>query len=473
MGKKTWLLLALFVIFGLALRIFKITSLPLYGDELTMVYDIYSISQTGMDATGQKLPLTFKMGAGRPGGYIYFSVPFVILFGPTIWGVRSLSLLSGLGIIVLMFFLGKKLFGEKVGLIASLLTAISPWDIYLSRAGFEAHFALFLALFGVTMFFYKKYIFWAISWGLAFLTYPTFKLTLPLMFVLLTFTKGLPSLLKNKKYIFGIILLLILGGIIATQTFTAGSEDRFFSQNIFSDEKTKNNLIQIVSTERTTSTLPDFLKPILINREIEYGKILLDNYADSLSPSFLFLRGDGNPRHNPGEMGMLFLAELPIILVSISLLWKEDRKKFLLLFGWILITPLATMLMGQAHALRNNLMLPPLILLAAFTLSKISKKYVKVFFAIVGLQLIYLLVRLYTVVPAKFANFWSADAKKMALLAIEADKNGEKVTLNVTKIDNIEYAYEVYAKLDPRQVISQSGKFPKIYGNVTITDKEG
>ncbi|KKS18270.1 MAG: hypothetical protein UU74_C0009G0001, partial [Candidatus Woesebacteria bacterium GW2011_GWA1_41_7] len=49
----------------------------MYGDELTMVYDTYSISKTGMDATGQKLPLTFKMGAGRPGGYIYFSVPFV------------------------------------------------------------------------------------------------------------------------------------------------------------------------------------------------------------------------------------------------------------------------------------------------------------------------------------------------------------------------------------------------------------
>ena len=370
-----------------------------------------------------------------------------------------------------MYFLGKKLFGQKVGLIASILTAISPWDIYLSRGGFEAHFALFLALFGITMFFYERYIWWGIFWGLALFTYPTFKLTLPIIFVLLTLVQGVTKSLKDKKYIAGTLLLLVFGGIIATQTFTAGSEDRFLSQNVLSDEKTKNNLIQVVSTERTTSTLPGFLKPVFINREIEYGKILLDNYVANISPQFLFLRGDGNPRHNPGEMGMFYLAELPILLVSIFLLWKEDKKKLAVLFGWILIVPLATMLMGQTHALRNGFMLPPLILLTAFTLSKISKKYVKLFAILVGIQLVYILVRLYTVVPAKFADFWSTPAKEAALIAIEESKNGQKVTLDVTKIDNIEYAYEVYAKVDPKEVITQSGSFPKVYGNVTITDK--
>ncbi|KKR51656.1 MAG: PMT family glycosyltransferase, 4-amino-4-deoxy-L-arabinose transferase [Candidatus Woesebacteria bacterium GW2011_GWD2_40_19] len=180
----------------------------MYGDELTMVYDIYSISKTGMDATGQKFPMTFKMGAGRPAGYIYFSVPFVAIFGPTVWGVRSLSILSGLGIIVLMYFLSKKLFGEKIGVIAGLLAAISPWDIYLSRAGFEAHFALFLALLGITAFVYKKYIWWAISWGIAVLTYPTFKLTLPLLFLVLLWFSGFGKVVKNKIFVIGLIILL-------------------------------------------------------------------------------------------------------------------------------------------------------------------------------------------------------------------------------------------------------------------------
>ena len=139
----------------------------MYGDELTMVYDTYSILKTGKDATGQAFPLTFKMGAGRPGGYIYASIPFVYLFGPTQWGVRSVSLLSSVGIMLLMYLLARKLLSEKAGLVAGFLTAISLWDIYLARGGFEAHFALFLALSGIVLFLYGKFIPWAITWGLA------------------------------------------------------------------------------------------------------------------------------------------------------------------------------------------------------------------------------------------------------------------------------------------------------------------
>jgi len=91
------------LIFGFFIRVYKIDSFSLYGDELTIGLDAYSLLKTGMDQTGEVFPLTFKMGAGRPPGYVYASIPFVALFGPNEWGVRSLSLLSGLGIIVLMW----------------------------------------------------------------------------------------------------------------------------------------------------------------------------------------------------------------------------------------------------------------------------------------------------------------------------------------------------------------------------------
>ncbi len=211
MRKKPWLILGAILLLGLLVRIYKIQSLPLYGDELTMVYDTYSIYKTGMDSTGQKFPLTFRMGAGRPGGYIYFSVPFVALFGPSVWGERALSLLSGLGIIVLMYFLGRKLFDEKVGLVAAGVMAISPWDIYLSRGGFEAHFALFLALLGIYAFINKKYILWAIAWGITMFTYPTFKLTLPLMFILLVVLEGVRKIIKNKSFLASLFIFAIFG----------------------------------------------------------------------------------------------------------------------------------------------------------------------------------------------------------------------------------------------------------------------
>lgn len=327
MVRKSWLILVVILILGFTLRAFRIQNLPMYGDELTMIYDTYSIAKTGMDSTGQKFPLTFRMGSGRPGGYIYFSVPFVEIFGPTVWGERSLSLLSGLGIMVLMYFLGKKLFNEKIGIVASLLVAISPWDIYLSRGGFEAHFALFLALFGITAFLYKKYFWWAISWGIAILTYPTFKLTLPIIFLLLVWFSGFKEVAKDKFFVVGLIILLFFGGFAIRENLKANSEQRFLSINIFADQNLKESIIQRVNYERTISTLPQFLKPVFINRQIEYSRIVLENYVKNLSPDFLILRGDGNPRHNPGEMGMIYLIDLPLILIGLMFLWQEKKER--------------------------------------------------------------------------------------------------------------------------------------------------
>lgn len=153
------------------------------------------------------------------------------------------------------------------------------------------------------------------------------------------------------------------------------------------------------------------------------------------------------------------------------MLWKEKRKEFALILFWILITPLATMFMSDTHALRNGLMLPPILLADAYAFTRIPKKFIYISGLLIFLQFVYILVRIYTIAPAKFASFWSAEAKYVAEKALEADKKGEKATLYINKVDNIEYAYEVYAKVDPYEVISQYGKLPKIYGNVTITDK--
>jgi len=468
--KKNVIVLTLILLLGFLVRIYRITALPMYGDELTMVYDTYSILKTGKDSTGQIFPLTFKMGAGRPGGYIYASVPFVYLFCPTEWGVRSLSLLSSMGIIVLMYFLGKKLFSDKVGLVASFVTSISLWDIYLARGGFEAHFALFLALYGIVFYLYKKYIPWAISWGLTIFTYPTFKLTLPLMFLILLWFGGMKNVIKNKFFVGSLIILAVFGGLAINETFRGLSEQRFFSINVFSDTNLRQQIIQLNNEERNFSTLPALLKPIFYNKPLQYFRTIFDNYMDNISLKFLYLRGDGNPRHNPGEWGMLYLAELPLLFFGIVSLWKKENKILGFLVAWILIIPLATMFINDAHGLRNALMLPPFILLTSYALSNLPRKLAVLLVIIMLVQLIFVLQRVYFLAPNKFASFWSADAKTAALATINNKDKKKVITLSTKKIDNIEYAYEVYAKVDPKLVISQYGKFPKVYGNVVITD---
>jgi 4-amino-4-deoxy-L-arabinose transferase-like glycosyltransferase len=465
MVRKSIITLLAILLLGFAIRVYKITEMPLYGDELTMVYDTYSILKTGKDATGQSFPITFRMGAGRTGGYIYGSIPFVYIFGPGAWGVRGLSLLSGLGIIVLMYFLGKRLFNEKVGLIASFLAAISPWEIYLSRTGFEAHFALFLALLGVVTFFNKKYVVTALVWGLALLTYPTFKLTLPMMFFVLLWYTGIKNVIRNKLFVLSIVILAIFGGVVIRETIRGGSEQRFFAINVFSDATLKEQIIQKVNNDRTISLLPNFFKPIFYNRPLEYARTVFENYMDNISMRFLFLRGDGNPRNNPGEWGMLYLVDSLLLLAGLVYLWKSRELKLLVI--WILIVPLATMIIANAHGLRSDLMLPPLILISSYAISKFSKVLKVLSIGAMLIQLVFILVAVYFLAPAKFASFWSTDAKAASLLAIE-NKDKNKTIVLSTKVDNMEYAYPVYAKIDPNLVIAQYGRFPKVYGDIEI-----
>ena len=444
--------------------------MPMYGDELTLVYDTFSILKTGHDQTGRFFPVTFPMRGGSPGGYVYFSLPFVSIFGLSEIGVRTLSLISGLGISVLMYLLGKKIFSENIGLVAGFLTSVSLWDIYLSRGGFETHFALFLSILGVVCFLYKKYLPWAISWGLAILTYPTFKLTLPLMFLVILWYVNTKDVVKNKSFMVAIIILALFGGVVVREAFRGGGEQRFLEINIFSNGAIKEQLVQKINEERTLSTLPDNSKPLFYNKPLEYSRVILENYMDNISIKFLYLRGDGNPRHNPGEWGMLYLVELPLLFVGIVYLWREKRRELVFISFWILIAPLASMLIDRAHGLRNNLMLPAFILISSYALTKLPKKLSLLFMGLILIQFIIVMQRVYFLAPNKFAGFWSASAKKASLEAVETRKTGKRVTL-LTNIDNIEYAYPVYAKIDPNLVIDQYGKYPKVYDNVIISDK--
>jgi len=443
----------------------------MYGDELTIVYDSYSILKTGMDQTGQRLPLVFEMGEGRLGGYIYASLPFVYFFGLTAFGVRALSLLSGVGIIITIYFLSKTLFkNNNMALLASFIASISPWEIYLSRGGFEAHFALFMCLLGITLFLYKKYIVSAVLFGITIFTYPTFKLTLPLVILMLMVYQGTRDLVKNKTFYLFIFILSFFGVASLSMSFKGLSEARFLSLNIFSDTNVKASIVERVNEARLISPLPESVKQLVFNKPIYYSRLLLDKYMENLSFDFLYLRGDRNPRHNPAEWGMNFLVELPLLFIGFYFLFTKDRRIFYLILSWILITPLATMFMGQTHALRDNLMLPALILISSYAIFNLKSKRLKyLIIFLMLLQLIFILIRVYFYAPYKFGSFWSEKAMTISGFVFKNKNNFEKVVIS-KKIDNIEYAYPVYVKINPIVVINQNRSKDKEYENVLLTD---
>ncbi len=462
----------------------------MYGDGLTAVYDAYSILKTGRDQKGEYMPLVFSLGGGRPGGYIYATVPFVALFGPTAIASRMVSVLSGIGIVFLLYLLGKQLFSEGAGLGIALVAAINPWELSLSRGPFETHFALFLALLGFYSFLRglkQRYWFllFGLTFGLAIQTYSTYKLIIPLFTVILLIWVGKKVLTKQLKKP---ILLLSLGLILASTllgiylTISRGNQDRFDIINIFNNPTIRSSISQKVQADRQLDSLSPTISHSLHTKQLEIAGVLAENYIRSFFPTFLFLHGDGEVRHNPAEMGEFYFVDALLLILGIIYLYGANRKLTLLLLGWILISAIPTSLVGGPHALRSSFLLAPLLILTGLGLWRLwnagkEKKMVAIFaiLAVVFLfQFIIFLDRFYFVAPQKNERSWSYPAKEASILALKNRQKFNTIILS-NDIDNMEFAYPTYAKLAPDLVIKQNSSQTKIgefkffkYDNVYI-----
>ncbi len=467
------------ILLGTFLRLISLLYNPpsLYGDELTLVYDSYSLLKTGgYDSTGQFLPVTFSMGAGRPAGYVYLSIPFVALFGPTALGVRMLSMISGVGLIILVFLISKKIFNEKVGLITALLSAISIWDIGLSRAGFEAHLALFLVTLAIYLLLglSKNYWRWglsAICFSLVMHTYPTYKLSLPILLGLLAFyhRKFITSHLKQALIFLGVISIFIF--ISALQLLFNQSEIRFNTINIFAKNDLKQQIITKVNNDRNLSILPDGLKSLFYNQPLEYSSKLLNSYLDNFSLSYLLISGDGNPRHNPSGMGVVYFVEIITLIFGLLVLLSSKFSLKILLLGWLLIAPIPTTLLLESHSLRNSFMLPPILMISAlgitYLLENQKNKANKYLLALVAVgfiwQFIFFFQNLLFLDPATHSSFWSTSAKEAVTLVNMEKQNYDYVLLS-DRLDNSEFAYQVYTPVDPNIEIKQFKNKYDLYG---------
>lgn len=473
---KNLKILLLIVLLGFMFRFYGSTLMPLYGDELTLVYDAFSILKTGHDQNGVFLPLTFQMAEGRPAGYVYFSIPFVAAFGPTLMGARMLSTLSGVGIIILLYFLGKRIINEKVGLFSAALFAISPWGIQLGSGGFETHFALFLTLLGAVLFLYsrEKPFFLplsALSLGLAIHTYSTYKLTVPLLIIVLVFFLRLRGWLGEKLIYWSaaaVMVIIFFGGLLINQALTAGSEGRFLNLNAFSREDLREQVLQKVNTDRSLDKLPVALSSFFHNKNLEYVFVLSESYVNNFSPQFLFWHGDGNPRHNGATMGEFYPIELLFILIGLFYLARVKKDALKLIIPWLLVAPIPATLLLETHALRSSLMLPPLILLSATGAVYLwnllgSRKWGLVLPAVFLVQFLIFADRFYFLAPQAFSRFWSYPAKNVSELVIENRNKFDYIILS-DSLDNIEFAYPVYAQVDPQKVIGQRKKQASLNG---------
>lgn len=365
-------------------------------DEASFGYDAYSILKTGRDQWGNWLPITLKsFGDYKMPLYTYFSIPSIFLFGLNIFATRLPNAILGvLAVLATYLFVNKLFKNEKIALISSLLLAISPWHIALSRGAFEANLTTFFLTIGLYFLLKgkensKNFAVSFLFLGLNLFTYHTARiLTLPTIFLALILLFDSPNKIykQSRKYLGVLIIFVILAGF----SLFSGGGQRLATSNIFS--LSENVFIDRVSY--INAGMPELLAKMTHNKPFYVTNIFISKYLEYFSPQFLFTQGAREATYGmiPG-VGVLYLFEVFTLLSAIIYLVKNIDRKFVFLILWILISagPAALSLGPGLAANRVAFMIPALQIISAIGLLEIykfAKKYVDAKFILAGCSLV-------------------------------------------------------------------------------------
>ena len=379
--KFSMITLGLIVLLAAVLRLWSLGAVPPSPDwdEVALGYNAYSILYTGRDEYGKLMPVVLQsFNDYKPAFYTYTTIPFIAIFGLTTFAVRLPSALVGIGAILITYFLVKELFTvrgatknskqssvEILALIAAFLLAISPWHIQFSRAAFEANMGLTTNLLAMLFFLKGLKKPWLLSVAAIcmagnFYIYQSDRVFTPLLGIALfiIYRKELFSLPKKylvSAFLIGVLVLSPLFYYIATN---ANALSRAKGVSVFSQQTMLLESSQKKLEEDKANH--NFLGEVLHNRRVIYTRESIGGYLSHYDLNWLFLTGDSERHHAP-HMGLLYLWELPFLLIGIYalLFFPFPTKTKLLIFSWFLITPLpAAITFDVPHAVRTLNFLP-------------------------------------------------------------------------------------------------------------------
>ena len=154
--KKYKVALILLLVFSFFVRIYKIDTLSLFGDEIDVGYQAYSLLKTGHDYKGNFLPIYIQsLSESRAPLFIYTSIPGIWIFGLTTTGVRITPIIFGVLSIYILYKLVLLLSkSDKLAFWSAFALSFMPWHFHYSRTSFEVTLLISLILAG-TYFTYK------------------------------------------------------------------------------------------------------------------------------------------------------------------------------------------------------------------------------------------------------------------------------------------------------------------------------
>lgn len=441
----------------------------LYGDEIAIGYNAFSIVKTGRDEFGKFMPLQFESwGDQKNPAYIYAVAAVQLFTGATPASVRIPSAISGIIAVFLVYKLVLLLgLGEAIASIGALLLALTPWHIHISRGGYEANMALTLGLASVVALLSwfksgtrKQLILSVIYLVLSTYTYYTTKMFAPMLlgFVWIWGWQNVVNkkLINIKSALTYWVMAAALAAPLIYLALFSGGQARFQAINIFADKTVVNRVI------RDRNFFPDsrsLMAKVMENKYIYNFLDFTTYYFDNFSGQFLFVGGDSNLRYGQSNHGMLYLLDAPLIIIGMFLLFTRNRKVFYLLIGWLLLAPLPTALVGKAYGLRSIAMLPIPQIFAAYTIFEFYKwaKNTKLRLALFGLfSALYLLSFInwtirYVYQYPSYGRYWYDSTMYEALQFAKVNESKYDNIIITQSYGETSMYYAYYNQIDPRE----------------------
>lgn len=314
--KKNEIKLALVIILlGALLRLAGLDSLPLgfNQDEASAGYDAWAILNYGIDRNGNSLPLLLEAwGSGQNALYSYISMPFIAVFGLSVWSFRLPGALVGVATLAVFWLFARKCRGSLFGLAALLFLALNPWHIMASRWALESNLLPFFLLLGVYLTAVSSEKPWALvgaaaSLGLSLYAYGTAFFFLPLYLILAVLWLYGGKALRPKSFLTALAVFIIIALPI-----------------------TLCQLVNVISPGKNMSILGFTLPALTEGRQMATSVFgggglssAFDNFGALLR--ILWKQSDGLPYNAVSPGGIFYIFGLPLFILGLIFAIKERK----------------------------------------------------------------------------------------------------------------------------------------------------
>jgi 4-amino-4-deoxy-L-arabinose transferase-like glycosyltransferase len=338
-------------------------------DEAVNAWNAYCLLKTGTDQTGVSWPIFYTRGLGGNSStlYIYFMIPFQALGGLNIFTTRLPGAVSGILTLLLIYFVGKRLFDRQVGLMAVLLLALNPWHLQQSRWGHEATLCPLLGIAPLAM----------LLWANFPISDNQTGVPRPFLAALAGIVAGIGCYGHHAVRIYMPVFLLAIvlftvpqcwrclktrQGLLAVAAFIFGFAVTFGPlawQHVFHPEGISRH--GIAHNEAGLSFIEAPFGTAVIN--------IFSRYIHHFGADFLFIRGDHRIMESPPGCGQFHWYMLPLMLAGLIFVLRRFKSSVSVrvLMAFVIAYPAGDSLFSveSMHALRSAPGLCSLVLLSA------------------------------------------------------------------------------------------------------------